>query len=171
MALMAMGAWTAQVFVPPLPFLGGAKCPFLLSLVIYHALARDTSLTMAAGLAAGLLQDVSGPQPLGCSSACFCVAGFIVRRFHRVVLANSLATRVFFGGVCAACVTLALYVWLWSAGLLEWPLWRVALRAAGTGLLGAVCAPIVCFAAERLDQAVGNTEVKEFVHELGPSGR
>lgn len=151
-----------QTVLPAWLFLGQAKFPVLLALVLYYALNRDTPVMLVAAVFAGFLQDIlSIGIPLGYSSCCFIVAGWLVGRFRQLVIMDSMLTPVFFGGVAGSVLTLVMYMLLCNAGAAYWPLGMLFLKIAGAGLLGVAVTPVVFLAAQYFDGLMGIIEVKE----------
>lgn len=162
MLLMLVAAAVAQLMMPAIPGLGQAKWPFLLGLVVYYALHRPLEVVLMGGLLAGFLQDSLSPLPLGSSSFCFMLAGWIVSRFQTLVMSDAVVTQAFFGAAVAGGVGLALQGVLagdvWAVGFLS-----VAHRLLGVTLEGALAAPVMCRLAGRLDRLVGNTVLSKDV--------
>ena len=173
MGFVLLSAAVLQVTVPPHALLGQAKCPFLLSVVVYYSLTRDGRVMLTAAVAAGFLQDALSPIPLGYSACCFALAGWLCGRFRHTVLTDSVVTQVFFGVVSGVAVTLCIYLLLLRADLLAVPFRWALLKAAGSGTLGAVCVPAVFMVTGRLDRLVGNVasvrDVEEYVGEFNGS--
>jgi rod shape-determining protein MreD len=166
MALLLLAGALLQVLGPAPALLGGGKVPALLAVVLYYALHRGPSTVMAAAFAAGLLQDLLSPMPLGYSCAVFGLVAWLGSRFRSLVLTESMLTAAFFGLVGGLLATLAQAVLLARAGLLGWPLERVLMRAAGAGVLAAIVTPPVFRLAQRLDRWVGNVQVRDVLDDL-----
>lgn len=154
MALMLGLASIAQVMLPASDWLGQSKWPFLLGLVVYYALHRRLDVVLVGCFAAGFMQDVLSPIPLGTSSCCFLLAGWIVSRFQTLVMSDAVVTQAFFGAAVAGGVGLVLQGVLHGAigtGMLS-----AGHRVLGYSLAGAVTAPVMCRLAGGLDRLVGN---------------
>ena len=95
----------AQAQLPGFVLLAQARFPFLLSIVLYYALNRETGTMLATAFLAGLLHDALSPVPLGYSTALFCAAGWLASRFRRLVITESPITPVFFGSVAGSTTT------------------------------------------------------------------
>lgn len=154
-AAVGQSAW------PALAWLGGVKAPLLLSVVLYYALTRETGTMLAAGFLAGLLQDALSPVPLGYSSFCFCLAGWLVGRLRDLVVSDSVITQLVFGAAAAAATTLVMAGLLMRESFLVCSVWRLVLRLLGATVLGVVAAPLVFGAVGALDRLVGNVALRD----------
>ena len=154
----------AQTLLPPCAFLGQAKFPFLMAVVLYYALNRETYVMLVAALCAGLLQDALSYMPLGYSVCCFSVVGWIAGRFRKLVLTESLVTPVFFGGAGGTVVVLVIYVLLARDGAVSYPPGAVAVKVIGAGILGMISTPVLFLVARKLDLIVGNVDVRESMY-------
>jgi rod shape-determining protein MreD len=163
MFFLLVGGVLLQIALPGWFWLGQAKCPLLLCVVLYYALCRRPHVMLVAAVSAGFLQDALSEVPLGYSSLLFIVAGSISSRLRKTVLPDALTTRLTFGGVVGGAVTLALGVLLLRRDLVGLPLSIVLWRALWTGLLGCVCAPVVFAVAAHMEQAVGIVEDREAI--------
>ena len=152
---------TAQSLFPSFACMGQAKAPFLLSVVLYYSLRRDTNTAMVAGLLAGFLHDALSPVPLGFSVVCFCGVGWVVSCFRPLVVSEALVTMAVFGGVSSVVVSSVMWLLLLKGGLVAIPLWMAMWKILNAGVLGIACAPIVFAVAGRLDHLLGNTRRKE----------
>jgi len=150
-----------QMALPGCAWLGQARFPFLLAVVVYYALSRGTGVMLVAAFLAGMLQDALSPIPLGYSGACFALAGLIIGRFRRTVMLDSAVTPIFFGAVVGLCVPLALYALMARDGIVAWPVGRLLVKVLGTGALGMVTTLAVFAGIGRLDRLVGLVEVVE----------
>ncbi|MCK5850883.1 MAG: hypothetical protein KAH23_08205 [Kiritimatiellae bacterium] len=156
-----------QITLPSFALLGSVKFPFLLAVVLYYAMNRDTVPMLAAALLAGLLQDILTPMmPLGYSVFCFCVVGWVVGLFRRLVLTDSPVICAVYGSLSGLVAMLFMYFLLLRAGLIVCPVRRVILKAVASGMLAAVCVPIVFVVAARLDGILGNIQVRESIDGL-----
>ncbi|MDP6439427.1 MAG: rod shape-determining protein MreD [Candidatus Brocadiia bacterium] len=167
-AIVAAGV--LQTELPGFAWLGQAKPPVLLAIVLYYALQRTRPVMATAAVAAGLMQDALSPLPLGASAGGFLLAGWYVSRFRKVVLTESVLTQGFFGLVTGMAVTLVLYVMLVLESRIGIPVGRLILKTLGNGILGMLVAPPVCWLLNRLDRMVGNivlgAEVEEAIDEF-----
>jgi rod shape-determining protein MreD len=166
MLLAVTAAGVLQTELPAFAWLGQAKPPVLLGIVLYYALQRTRLVMAVAALAAGLMQDVLSPLPLGASACGFGLAGWYVSRFRRVVLTESMLTQGFFGLVAGMGFNLVLYGILQLEGRIGIPVRRVVLKTIGMGGLGLICTPIVCFLLGKLDLVVGNITMAAEVEEI-----
>ena len=165
MVLFLLAGAAVQTLVPSPAVLGQARVPVLLCIVLYYALTHEMHVTLAAGLLAGFIQDALSPVPLGYSVWCFWIAGALVSRFRRVVLSESPAAQMFFGGVVGALTAMLFGVLLSVTGQVRWPVVRVLVKVAGSGILGALCAPPVFGLGGWLDRLVGNIQARESMDE------
>jgi len=159
-----------QLKFPAFSAFGDTKPPLLLAVVLYYALQRNRTVMLIAAVLAGFIQDALSPVPLGVSACCFCLAGWTVSRYRKVVLTDSRITQAFFGLAMSAAVTLLLYVLLLTLGRTGIPLRWALLKTVWTGAFGMVCAPFVSFLLGGLDRHVGNivpaAEVEEDASEF-----
>lgn len=165
MALGVIAGGVLQTELPAVPWLGQAKPPLLLAVVLYYALQRTRPVMAVAALMAGLMQDMLSPLPLGASACGFGLAGWYVSRFRKVVLTESMLTQAFFGLVSAMAVTIVLYVILMVEARIGLPVRRVVLKTIGMGALGLIVTPPVCWLLGRLDRIVGNIVMAAEVEE------
>lgn len=162
MIFLLVGGVVLQAALPGVPFLGHAKFPFLLSVVVYGSLSRRAHAMLMIAVAAGLLQDALDPLvPVGTSVLCFCLIGGMAGRFRRLVLAESPATPIVFGGVAGLVAALTFSILLYRVGLLAVPLNRVFLHVIGVGILAAVTTPLLFLVGGALDRCVGNLPGEE----------
>jgi rod shape-determining protein MreD len=166
MGFLLITAAVVQTAVPSVPWLGGAKPPLLLGLVLYYAMRRDTEHTLMAAAAGGFLQDSLSEIPLGCSSVLFAVTGGIVRHFRKRMLDDFLLSHLFVGALAAMAVTAGEYLLMRRMGLLSHTLWRGGWKILGDGVLGLAVTPILMVVARLFDRFVGNVEVKVDIQEL-----
>lgn len=155
--LLLVGGF-AQLVLPGFAVLGQAKFPFLLAVVLYFSLTRKINVMLATAFFAGLLQDALSPVPLGQSIVLFCLLGFGVGRFRQLVLLDSPVTQLFFGFVAGCAMAVGQYGMLRHAGLVVYPLGRLAWRCVGQGLTGGIATWLVFLAAGPLDRMLGNVE-------------
>ncbi len=161
-ALVIVGAGI-QVLFTALPFLGQAKPPFLLAIVLYYALNRTAGTTLLAGLTAGIFHDLLTAVPLGYSSIVFVVVGVLAGRFRNLVLPESRVTAGFFGLVGSLLAQVLLYGMLVRIDAVWWPLGRLTVRLLWGALLAAVVTPLTFMGAQRCDQWVGIIKVREVI--------
>ncbi len=155
-----------QALLPPIVFLGQGKFPFVLGVVVYYALNRETHVMLAAGFFGGFLIDVLSPVPPGYSAFCLCVIGLIAGRFRKLVLTETILTPIIFGAIAGAVAGILLYIMLVREGLAAWPFFRLVTRIIGAAILGAFCTPIMFAVAGTLDRLGGNVEAKESLDEV-----
>jgi len=167
MLVSLAAAALCQMWLPAPAWLGQAKFPALMAVVLYYALNHGTGVMFGCAFLAGMLQDALSPIPLGYSGICFALAGWIASRFRRTVLLDAAVTPLVFGAACGSGAALALYVMLARQGLVAWPYGRLLLKLVGTGALGALCTLAAFLAIGRLDRLVGLTEAVEEFDGLG----
>lgn len=161
--LALIGAVIVESLCPVCSFLGQAKPPVLMSVVIYYALNRSVALTLMAAVFGGLLGDSMGALPLGYSSLCFVIVGLLVRTYRDVVFRGRWVTHMVFGALTGIGATLALVLLLWltDGGFREVAGSWVVMKVLGVGAFGVIMVPIVFRVMERLDRMVGNTAGRE----------
>ena len=160
--VMFMGLLIGAVLQPQLPapvWLGEAKVPLLFAVVAYYALQRERTVMVIAACAAGFLQDALSPIPLGISVCAFCACGWIISRYRRLMLVDSLLTQVFIGVTASFTAALLTYLLLIKDAHVQLPFARALLKLVGTGLLGAVAVPVMFRILNRLDRTVGNVQL------------
>lgn len=156
MVLLLVLSAVLQTQLSGLTLLADAKAPILLCLTLYYALCRAPSVTLVCAFAAGLLQDLLSPLPIGCSVAIFCLAGGVISSFRGVLQSDSVVTQLFFGGVTGLVVEFAVFALLKAMGLVTCPWGWALIKITGTGLLALLIAPPVCLTAGACDRLVGN---------------
>ncbi len=151
-----------QSLLPGIPAMGMAKTPVLLCVSLYFAVERSREWTVAAALAAGLLQDALSLLPVGYSAFVFCLLGLAVHPLAGLVIKDSPGTAAMLCGVGAVVGTALLYAMLTvGTDYVPAPWSWVLLKIGGTGLLGAVAAPAIWAFARRLDRVLGNAPADE----------
>lgn len=167
--IMAIGLTAGSILEKTLPlcvFLGQAKAPILMGIVLYYALNRPAGMMLGSAVAGGVLCDGLSGLPLGYSSLCFCVLGSIAYVYRDIAFTGKWVTHAFFGAIGGLALTLAMYVFLLfrEEGVRAIPLSIVCLKSIGTGLLGAIFTPALYIAMTRLDRLVGNITPKVSEH-------
>lgn len=157
MACLMFSSALAQLLLPPVSFLGHPKWPFLLALMLYYALRRESRVMLAAALVAGLLQDGLGHTPLGFSVLLFLAVGLTVAVFKNVVLTDTLLTAVYFGVSLTFVATLVAGWTLRATGLVEGAFAGLLVKALGNAFLGGLCVSIVFPVAGMIDHMAGNS--------------
>jgi len=160
MIFSAVLAVTIQTALPAWGFLGGAKLPFLMAVVLYYALTRERGMTLAAGALAGVLQDALSFVPMGYSSAVFCGLALFAGLFRDVVMTESPLTAALFGAGGGLLATLASYLLLAHAGQAPAFDLRLAWKLAGSAGAGALVAPVTLATLRGLDRLLGMVPVR-----------
>ncbi len=153
----------AENVIPSCVFLGQAKIPVLMSIVIYYAMNRSAGLMLIAAMVGGILHDSLSAFPLGYSSLCFCVIGVVVKRYRNIVFNRKWITYMFFGALSGIALSAALYVLLAMTKpcVREASVFRVILQTAWVGIFGMVLTPPVFGVMRQFDLLVGNITVKD----------
>ncbi|TFG88064.1 MAG: hypothetical protein E4H17_02965 [Gemmatimonadales bacterium] len=145
------------MLIPSYAFMGQARAPMLLALVVYYALNRDLVTMLAASLAAGFLHDALSTIPLGYSVVVFGIVGLAASRCREAITHEHYVPHALLGAVAGFVATLALYGSLRLHGSIACgPVWAL-LKAFWTAILAMWCVPLMCLAGGWLDQATGNT--------------
>lgn len=145
-----------QSWLPGFTWLGAAKCPFLVSVVLYYAFTRSPAVMLVAAVAAGILQDGLSPIPFGYSAFCFSLIGLLAAAFRQLVLGESVTTQIIFGAAAGAALAMGLSLLLAGADLVQYGFGWTVLKVLGSGVLGAAVAPVTFRGVGALDRLVGN---------------
>lgn len=156
MAFLLLAVTLTQSLLPAMVWLGSAKWPCLLGVVLYYALNQSRGMVVTVAILAGTIQDSLSLIPLGYSALCFTVTGLILVQIREVLFRDSLLTVASVGAVAAGLNTFVLYLML-SVGdaLADMPAGWVALKVCGSALLGGLSAPVIWVTAHSLDRHVG----------------
>jgi cell shape-determining protein MreD len=147
-----------QPVLPRLAWLGHAPVPLLAGLVVYYAFLRGQRWMLAAAMLAGLVEDLLGLMPVGCTSFGYVLAGSLCHYFRGMVMVRQWSTHALFGAVTAGLGVLANAILLALGGTIGvGPGWLL-LRLLGAALGGAVATPLVFRALAGLDEMLGNLE-------------
>lgn len=149
-----------QTLSPVAPVLGGARAPFLLSVVLYYALTRERRPMLTASILAGVVQDSLSRIPLGYSCVCFCAVGLVVNAIHEMLFNRSLITHVLCGALAAGAATAMLFGLLARGGLVGATGAAPWVKLGGTALLGMATTPLVFRVMDWLDQRLGNVRTE-----------
>ncbi len=141
--LSMLAAVLTQALLPGLAFLGGARFPVLLGIVLYYALNHRPWIVIIVAFVAGMFQDGLSLVPLGYSALLFCSAALVAGRYRQLVLSEAAVTAAFFGGVTNLVVALILYLLLSRNGVIACSGTAATVRIVGSGILGAVTVPAV----------------------------
>lgn len=151
-----------QQLLPGLTWLGQAKAPLVLSIVLYYALHRSLALMMMAAITGGVLCDSLEALPMGYSSTVFCVLGIGAWFCRDVVFSARGVTHIVFGFLGGLGLALGLYglLLISEESLREIACSEIALKAVGTALLSMILVPIVFAVLQLLDRLTGNIIVE-----------
>ena len=161
MGLALMGAVMVEMLCPVWIFMGQAKPPLVMSVVLYYALNRPLALMLSAAVLGGVLNDSINALPLGYSSLCLVGIGLVARSYRDVVFSGRWITHMVFGAMAGVGLTLVLFglLWLTDSGGREMSGVWVSLKVLGVGIYSVALVPVVCRVMERLDHMVGNMGV------------
>lgn len=152
--LIVVGA-VLQAIAPTIDWLGQARMPMLLGLVVYYSLVRDRRDYLFAAVLAGVLQDALSMIPLGYSSFWFCVVGLVINRFRELVFIREGITHILVGALANGGMVLGLFFMLSLDDRVSLSAGWVVLKVTGSILLGAVIVPLVFLAGSSLDRLLG----------------
>ncbi len=162
MVLALICAVLAETVCPAANWMGQAKPPLVMCLVLYYAMCRPLPLMLGAVVFGGMLSDCLNAVFLGYSTICLAGVGLLARSYRDVVFSRRWFTHMLFGALAGMGMTLALYglLWLADSGMRTvYPGW-VLMKVMGVGVYGLVLAPIVFRLMERLDRMVGNIKME-----------
>ena len=163
MLFSALAAGFMQGLLPGPAWLGQARWPLLLGVVLYYALQRNTVTMLTAAVLAGFVQDALSAVPLGYSACAFVAVGWGAAHFRQLVLSEALVTQAFFGLTGSALANLLIYLLLRKDALVVLSAGQVVLKLAGTAMLGVVSTPLIFNLAGRLDRLAGNIDTAKDV--------
>lgn len=152
-----------QEMLPCTAWLGQAKVPIMVAIVLYYAMYRNAAAMLGAAVIAGVCFDAMSAVPLGYSAVCLCAVGWGVMWFRKVVPAEAWGVTMLLGAVAAAAFVLGDYLLLLRIGLVAHPFGWVLLKLVGTALLGAIATPVVLLVVGGVDRLVGNVELRETI--------
>jgi len=162
MIFLLLGGGLLQSLIPATALLGLAKPPFLMAVSLYYALAHPRGMAVMAAILAGVIQDSMSLLPVGYSALCFVIFGVFLAETREKLFGDSLFTVAILGASLGALTTLGIFLMLSLNSLADSiPFWWVALKMAGTALLGLGVAPLVWWLAAALERHVGLTYVGE----------
>ncbi len=165
MLMALIGAVLAETVCPAAHWLGQAKPPLVMCLVLYYATSRSLSLTLGAAIVGGILSDCMNTIPLGYSIICLAGIGLLARAYRDVGFSRQWFVHMVFGALAGMGMTLAMYGLLWMADSgvhAVGPGW-ILMKVLGVGAYGLVLAPVVFALMERLDWMVGNSRMENVV--------
>ena len=108
------------------------KWPFLTAVALYYALMKPTLMALTVGAWAGLLTDVLGGLPSGCTCVFLALAYGGARVFQRVSVDAAVITGMALTGVAAALQQVWVRVWVRGTGVEVFSL--EMLRLAGAAM-------------------------------------
>ena len=163
MALVLVLASLLQVTLPMFDFMGQARVPFVLGVVLYYSLDRDTVWMLLVAVLAGFLHDALSGVPLGLTSLTYLGIGAVVSRGRGTVTREHLFPHALIGAASAAGIVVVHFVIMRLTGGIMYPFGWCLLKALWSGLMGLWCVPLVFVFAAWLDGACGNILVQENV--------
>ena len=154
---LVLALWV-ELLTPAWAFLGQAKAPVVMSVVLYYALRRPLGLFVLAAGVGGLGLDGLSGVPLGCSTLALCVVGAVARRYRTAGDGSEWFPSMALGALAGMGVCAVTYLFLRAQveGFREISLSRVGVKIAGMGLLSMIGVPLVHYGVEWLDKATGN---------------
>jgi len=163
MTIVVILSTVLQTMLPTYAFMGQARAPLLLAIVLYYSLKRDAPTMLMAALMAGFVHDSLSEIPMGYSSLCFAVAGYAGGRFRELITRESLLPHSLIGAAAGFASTVVMYAILRGGGQVSCRLNWCILKAFWTGVLGLWSVPLVCAFTGWLDGLVGNVAVRRNV--------
>lgn len=148
----------AQQTLPATPWTGWAPAPFMLGVVIYYALMRERRVSVEAALLAGLMEDGLSLAPLGMTSFAYAAAALVIDWARGDVVARQWTTHAALGAAANLWATAFAAVVLYSGALISPGPLFLLLRAGGAVVMGALAAPLACWAMEGLEETLGLLE-------------
>ncbi len=161
MIVSLMLASVIQAVLPAWSYMGQAKAPLLLGVVLYFTLQRSLGGALTLAILGGILHDSLCMVPIGFTSFAFVVAVLVINPQKDKIFGEGLVTQFFLGGVSALGISLLLYFMLVTSGQLRISFGSALIKSIGSGILGIIAVPIVFGLVERLDRFVGNTRGME----------
>ena len=156
MIFLLLAAGVLQSMAPAAVWLASSKTPLLLGVTVYYALTHSRGVTVTVAVLAGVIQDSLSLIPVGYSSFCFAGFAFVLHHWRGVMFRDSVVTVAAVGAALGALMTLALYIMLLlGTETLSVPGWWLALKMAGSGLLGLLAVPAVWAAAGWIERHAG----------------
>jgi len=152
--LVVVGA-VLQGLLPSVPFLGQAKPPVLLGIVLYFALMRNSAPALSTAVVAGLFLDLLGQGRLGFSILCFLIIAWVVNESREHLFGRRWSTHMMLGVFGSAFMVLALYLLNVMDGSLRLPFTGMLAKAYGTMLLGLITVPIVFKVVDWMHRGLG----------------
>ena len=174
--LAAFGALVVQHFIPPLPFMAGARVSLLPLVFFFGALALPFSGMLALAFACGLMWDALTAQVLqigmgptsatvveigfGWSIVLYACLGTVMSGFRPLFQRGRWEIHCLMSGLCTSFLVLAefLMISIRRAALYNVPIefshniwWRIG----GPGLVALVLAPVVFFFLKSMAALVG----------------
>ena len=167
---MLLLAAVLQGAVPPLPVLGGAKLPFLLSVALYYTVAHEMGAMVVAIVTAAVAQDALGLIPMGFSLPLFFLVCMAFLSGRHSLQMDEILTRMMIGGIAGFTVTLGLFLALVWTGAIHVDMGRGVARALGTAVTGSLTTPLIFGLAGWLDRAAGNVLPEQMIEAKGRHG-
>ncbi len=170
--ICCFGSLVLQHFIPPLPFLEGARVYLMPLVFFYGALSLPFSLMLLLAFCCGLMWDalttlvypVKGVPTVelmvGFSVILFAVLGAVMSGFRPLFQRGRWEVHCLMSGVCTAAMLLTEFVAITvrraavDGGGFFWAP-EIAWRIGGAGLVAMVLAPVVFFVLSFLARLVG----------------
>ncbi len=158
MILALIAAVLGEAIWPAWVWLGQARPPLVMGVVLYYAWNRSPGLMLAAAGLGGVLSDSLNSMPLGYATLCLAVFGLWSRAGRDTVFSQRWIMHLAYGAAAGAGMILALYglAWMTDPEARALPLGRVFLKAFGAGVYGAALTPALFRVMEQADRMVGN---------------
>ena len=166
------GSLVAQHFIPPLPFLEGARVYLMPLVFFYGALSLPFSLTLLLAFCCGLMWDATttlvypvkgvptAELMIGFSVILFAVLGAVMSGFRPLFQRGRWEVHCLMSGVCTSAMLLTEFIAISvrraavdGAGFVWAP--EIGWRIGGAGLVAIVAAPVVFFGLTFLARLVG----------------
>ena len=152
--VMVFGA-VLQAVLPGWAVFGFGRWPVLFGIVVYYAMTRELEPFLRAAVLAGLFMDALGATPLGYSSFCFCLVGWLINRLRDQVFIQKGLTHAVFGSLGNLASNLLLALLMISGRHLTPIPGQLAQRCLSALILGALVVPIVFRLLAALEKQVG----------------
>jgi rod shape-determining protein MreD len=150
-----------QAVIPVSGWLGQARLPIMLGVVIYYSLVYRLSWIVVVAVLAGLVEDSLSFAPLGYTAFVYAAGGALIEHYRDLMLTRQVVTHVVIGAVFSAAVTGAVYGLLAASGGIEFSGGQLLWKSAGSLLTGGLVAPLVFRVLTGMDRMLGNVILEE----------